>query len=200
MIRPAAVFRCASLRFAVIYVLADAELHRNGAKMPRVNWGVLQEAFPGWHLVVEACWKSSRRSFGRDAGATSGSRPQIQNLRRTRDLLLPRLLSGQVAVDALSGAISDLPAGPLAVTFLLICLLISRHWPGTLRCTSFTSLVVYISWIREYAKKRAAVMPATDPIRSSCCVRRIPAGPAGAWRSHAGPAPTYPALAAVSRA
>jgi len=37
---------------------------------------------------------------------------QIQNLRRTRDLLLPRLLSGQVAVDALSGAISDSPAGP----------------------------------------------------------------------------------------
>ena len=32
---------------------------------------------------------------------------QIQNLRRTRDLLLPRLLSGQVAVDALSGAIPD---------------------------------------------------------------------------------------------
>jgi type I restriction enzyme S subunit len=37
---------------------------------------------------------------------------QIQNLRRTRDLLLPRLLSGQVAVDALSGAISDSPADP----------------------------------------------------------------------------------------
>jgi type I restriction enzyme S subunit len=34
---------------------------------------------------------------------------QIQNLRRTRDLLLPRLLSGQVAVDALSGAISASP-------------------------------------------------------------------------------------------
>ena len=37
---------------------------------------------------------------------------KIENLRRTRDLLLPRLLSGQVAVDALSGAISDSPAGP----------------------------------------------------------------------------------------
>jgi len=37
---------------------------------------------------------------------------QIQNLRRTRDLLLPRLLSGQLAVDAVSGAISDSPAGP----------------------------------------------------------------------------------------
>ena len=35
---------------------------------------------------------------------------QIQNLRRTRDLLLPRLLSGQVAVNAISGAISDSPA------------------------------------------------------------------------------------------
>jgi type I restriction enzyme S subunit len=39
-------------------------------------------------------------------------RQQIQNLRRTRDLLLPRLLSGQVAVDAISEAISDSLAGP----------------------------------------------------------------------------------------
>jgi type I restriction enzyme S subunit len=38
---------------------------------------------------------------------------QLQNLRRTRDLLLPRLLSGQLAVDAISGAISNSPAGPL---------------------------------------------------------------------------------------
>ena len=37
---------------------------------------------------------------------------QVRNLRRTRDLLLPRLLSGLVAVDALSEAISDSPAGP----------------------------------------------------------------------------------------
>jgi type I restriction enzyme S subunit len=37
---------------------------------------------------------------------------QLSNLRRTRDLLLPRLLSGQVAVDAHSGAISDSPACP----------------------------------------------------------------------------------------
>jgi type I restriction enzyme, S subunit len=37
---------------------------------------------------------------------------KIQNLRRTRDLLLPRLLSGQVAVGVLSGAISDSPVGP----------------------------------------------------------------------------------------
>ncbi|MGB7501104.1 MAG: hypothetical protein WBM25_01785, partial [Azonexus sp.] len=35
---------------------------------------------------------------------------QVENLRSTRDLLLPRLLSGQVAVDAIFGAISDLPA------------------------------------------------------------------------------------------
>jgi len=37
---------------------------------------------------------------------------RTKNLRRTRDLLLPRLLSGQVAVDAHSGAISDSPACP----------------------------------------------------------------------------------------
>ena len=37
---------------------------------------------------------------------------QVRNLRRTRDLLLPRLLSGQIAVDANSGAISDSPADP----------------------------------------------------------------------------------------
>jgi type I restriction enzyme S subunit len=29
---------------------------------------------------------------------------QIQNLRRTRDLLLPRLLSGQIALDELEAA------------------------------------------------------------------------------------------------
>ena len=31
---------------------------------------------------------------------------QIQNLRRTRDLLLPRLLSGQIQVEALSEGIA----------------------------------------------------------------------------------------------
>jgi hypothetical protein len=33
---------------------------------------------------------------------------QIQNLRRTRDILLPRLLSGQIDVAALSGDEADL--------------------------------------------------------------------------------------------
>ena len=32
---------------------------------------------------------------------------QIQNLRRTRDLLLPRLLSGQIDVEALPGPAAD---------------------------------------------------------------------------------------------
>jgi len=56
-----------------------------------------------------------QRQFGeaargmRLAAMTYGK--QIQNLRRTRDLLLPRVLSGQLAVDAISGAISDSPAG-----------------------------------------------------------------------------------------
>jgi len=37
---------------------------------------------------------------GKFEGQASTLKGQIQNLRRTRDLLLPRLLSGQIAVDA----------------------------------------------------------------------------------------------------
>jgi hypothetical protein len=46
---------------------------------------------------------------------------QIQNLRRARDLLLPRLLSGQVAVDALTEAIFELPATPLVQASGNVC-------------------------------------------------------------------------------
>ena len=46
---------------------------------------------------------------------------QIQNLRRARDLLLPRLLSGQLAVDTLTGAISDSTATALVQTSGRVC-------------------------------------------------------------------------------
>jgi type I restriction enzyme S subunit len=50
--------------------------------------------------------EQSARRLGRDAGpmldAIAGLQRQNENLRRTRDLLLPRLLSGQVDVEAMN--------------------------------------------------------------------------------------------------
>ena len=87
--------------------VALATATSNGSKMPRANWKVLEEhliAIPEltvanqFSAVVEPAIQQMQALIF-----------QIQNLRRTRDLLLPRLLSGQVAVDALSGAISASP-------------------------------------------------------------------------------------------
>ena len=77
--------------------VAHATATSNGSKMPRANWSVLEEypiAIPS--LVVA-------RQF---SAVVESSIQQMQtlvfqtaNLRRTRDLLLPRLLSGQVNFD-----------------------------------------------------------------------------------------------------
>ncbi len=66
--------------------------------MPRANWDVLKQylvAIPTGEvadkfsaLIVEVIAQQQALIF------------QIQNLRRTRDLLLPRLLSGQINVEA----------------------------------------------------------------------------------------------------
>ena len=78
--------------------VAHATATSNGSKMPRANWSVLQDygvVIPNGEvaerfseLYVDIIAKQQALIF------------QIQNLRRTRDLLLPRLLSGQISVEA----------------------------------------------------------------------------------------------------
>ncbi len=78
--------------------VAEASAAANGAKMPRASWDVLKR----YRLVVptgEAAAKFST-SFASMIAQQQALISQIQNLRRTRDLLLPRLLSGQVELKA----------------------------------------------------------------------------------------------------
>ena len=74
--------------------VAEASATANGAKMPRANWDVL-EKYP---VVIPKGKVAERFSalFGDIIAQQQALIFQIQNLRRTRDLLLPRLLSGQV--------------------------------------------------------------------------------------------------------
>jgi type I restriction enzyme, S subunit len=74
--------------------VALATATSNGSKMPRANWSVLQEhpiAIPTlsvagqFSAVVDPAIQQMQALIF-----------QVQNLRRTRDLLLPRLLSGQI--------------------------------------------------------------------------------------------------------
>ena len=73
-----------------------AEAQSTGTKMPVINWGIFQKMpapVPSAGLAQE---------FENIAGPMLDQigvhAIQIQNLRRTRDLLLPRLLSGQVQI------------------------------------------------------------------------------------------------------
>lgn len=78
--------------------VAEASATANGAKMPRANWDVLKKypvVIPKGEvaekfstLIADMIVQQQTLIF------------QIQNLRRTRDLLLPRLLSGQIEVEA----------------------------------------------------------------------------------------------------
>jgi type I restriction enzyme, S subunit len=74
--------------------VAHANATSNGAKMPRANWDVLKK----YEVVIPNGTVAER--FSELFAATIAQEQilvfQIQNLRRTRDLLLPRLLSGQV--------------------------------------------------------------------------------------------------------
>lgn len=76
--------------------VAHATATSNGSKMPRANWHVLED----YDVVVPA--GESAQRFSRllsDAIAEQQTLVfQVRTLRRTRDLLLPRLLSGQVAL------------------------------------------------------------------------------------------------------
>ncbi len=78
--------------------VAHASATANGAKMPRANWDVLanyEVAMPDRQVL--------QRFSTFFAGVIEQQQTlifQIKNLRRTRDLLLPRLLSGQVELEA----------------------------------------------------------------------------------------------------
>ena len=70
----------------------------NGSKMPRANWNVLEA-----HLIAVPTFKVASQFSAIIEPAIQQMQAlifQIQNLRRTRDLLLPRLLSGQINVEA----------------------------------------------------------------------------------------------------
>ena len=84
--------------------VAEASATANGAKMPRANWEVLKK-----HLVAIPTGQVAERFTAVIADVIAQQQTlifQIQNLRRTRDLLLPRLLSGQIEVEELSQRIA----------------------------------------------------------------------------------------------
>jgi type I restriction enzyme S subunit len=79
--------------------VALANATSNGSKMPRANWNVLAE-----HLITIPPSTVARQFSAVIEPAIAQMQTlvfQIQNLRRTRDLLLPRLLSGQIDVEAM---------------------------------------------------------------------------------------------------
>jgi type I restriction enzyme S subunit len=77
--------------------VAHATATSNGSKMPRANWGVLEErgvVIPKGKLAGQFTTLVSSIIDQQQALVF-----QIQNLRRTRDLLLPRLLAGQMRLQ-----------------------------------------------------------------------------------------------------
>lgn len=75
-----------------------ADTHSTGTKMPVINWGVFQ-TMPA-PLPSEDIAKAFEEAVGPMLDQIGVLATTIQNLRRTRDLLLPRLLSGQIPVEA----------------------------------------------------------------------------------------------------
>ena len=76
--------------------VAHASATANGAKMPRASWSVLKE-----YQTVIPNGAIAKKFSELLAGILSQQQTlvfQAQNLRRTRDLLLPRLLSGHIDV------------------------------------------------------------------------------------------------------
>jgi type I restriction enzyme, S subunit len=77
--------------------VAEASATSNGAKMPRASWEVLKR-----YPVVIPEGEVADKFSAFIAGVIAEQQTlifQIQNLRRTRDLLLPRLLSGQIDME-----------------------------------------------------------------------------------------------------
>jgi hypothetical protein len=79
--------------------VAEASATANGAKMPRANWDVLRK----WPVVLPSGATADAFSalFGHLIGQQQALVFQVKTLRRTRDLLLPRLLSGQIDMEAM---------------------------------------------------------------------------------------------------
>ena len=76
--------------------VAHASATANGSKMPRANWDVLEK-----YEVVIPQGKVIRHFSALLVGILAQEQMlmfQIHNLRRTRDLLLPRLISGQMVL------------------------------------------------------------------------------------------------------
>ena len=76
--------------------VAEASATANGAKMPRANWDVLEK----YQVVIPSSKIATKFSalFADIIAQQQALIFQIQNLRRTRDLLLPRLLSRQILI------------------------------------------------------------------------------------------------------
>ncbi len=75
----------------------------NGAKMPRANWDVLRK-FP-IVLPPDPLARAFTERFQQLVQPQMALVKQIVNLRATRDLLLPRLMSGQLTLPEAEGAI-----------------------------------------------------------------------------------------------
>jgi len=74
-----------------------ADTHSSGTKMPVINWGVFQ-TMPA-PLPPEALAGEFEAVAGPMLDHIGILAAQIENLRRTRDLLLPRLLTSQIDVE-----------------------------------------------------------------------------------------------------
>jgi type I restriction enzyme S subunit len=81
--------------------VAKASATANGAKMPRANWDVLKK-YPV--VIPKSEVADNFSALSADVIAQQQTLIfQIQNLRRTRNLLLPRLLSGQIDLSEGTG-------------------------------------------------------------------------------------------------
>lgn len=77
--------------------VAHATATSNGSKMPRANWSVV-EKYPIL-LPDEKLLGQFSALFSNSVSEQQSLVFRIQNLRKTRDLLLPRLMSGQLNVN-----------------------------------------------------------------------------------------------------
>lgn len=84
--------------------VAHASATANGAKMPRANWEVLAD-YP-IALPPDSVAMSFSEKFGRLVQLQQVLVQQITNLRATRDLLLPRLMSGRLTLPEAEEAVA----------------------------------------------------------------------------------------------
>ena len=93
----------ANLRSLLAIIASDpetirwADTHSSGTKMPVINWGVFQN-MPVANPSIELASRFEEKA-GPMIDQIGVLASRIQNLRRSRDLLLPRLLSGQIPIS-----------------------------------------------------------------------------------------------------